>query len=148
MILATQEQVDKFMAEAMFNKEIFPYLTMSTFNSSTKVSEDDWSKLVLTNSEVDFILSVNIDRSMENAFTISLWSKIPYWSGKALQAINELVTRYNPISIETSVHISNTRSRRINRKLLGEPWGVEPKGAWNGLTGQWEDCLHFKKILR
>jgi hypothetical protein len=45
------------------------------------------------------------------------------------------------------VHSSNEKSIKLNTRLMGEPWGVEPKGAWNSKTGEYEDLLYFRKLF-
>lgn len=148
IVQATQEQVDRFMASALFNKDISPYLQTSTYNSHIRVEEGDWNSIIFTTENVDFLLIVYILRDRENSLDISLWANSSYWAGKAISIIPDLIKRYNPLYIETTVHESNVRSLKINERLMGPPWGIEPKGAWNTATGKWEGKVKFKKILK
>jgi hypothetical protein len=78
---------------------------------------------------------------------ISLYATSSFSAGRGLIAINEIIRRYKPRYADTVVHASNTKSIKLNTKLLGKPWGAEPNGAWNAKLGEYEDLVYFRKLF-
>ena len=148
MRYATQADIDEFMSKYAADPEIFPYLAVSQHWHHWKEHKDDWSEIMMINDSLTCILTITLERDKENAMKIGLYSKNAFSAGRAIKTVKQLITRYNPKCISSSVHESNDRSVVLNTKIFGEPWGVEPCGAWNGSTGEWEGLVKFKKILR
>jgi hypothetical protein len=144
---ASKEDVDKFMSKAILNDNIYPYLSTNKYFGTFEVPDDDWSSLLITNDSNTFIFKVTLRRADEVGMSISLYATSSFSAGRALIAINEVIRRYKPRYVDTTVHSSNTKSIKLNSKLLGEPWGVEPKGAWNAKLGEYEDLVYFKKLF-
>ena len=90
---------------------------------------------------------VSIRRADELGMSVSLYAITPYSAGKGITAINEIIRRYKPRYVDSVVHASNEKSMKLNTKLLGEPWGREPMGAWNSKLGEYEDLLYFRKLF-
>ena len=144
---ATKQDVDNFMSKAILDENIYPYLSTNKYFGTFEVPDDDWNGLLITNEANTFISKVTFRRSDEVGMSISLYGTSPFSSGRALIAINEVIRRYKPRYVDTKVHSSNTKSIKLNTKLLGEPWGVEPKGAWNAKLGEYEDLVYFRKLF-
>lgn len=144
---ANKEDVDKFMSKAILNDNIYPYLSTNKYFGAFEVPDDDWSGLLITNESNTFISKITLRRADEVGMSISLYATSSFSAGRALIAINEVIRRYKPRYVDTTVHSSNTKSIKLNSKLLGEPWGVEPKGAWNAKLGEYEDLVYFRKLF-
>lgn len=144
---ASKEDVDKFMSKAILDDNIYPYLSTTKYMGTFEIPDDDWNGLLITNTNNSFLLKIRINRSDEVGMTVSLYATSSFSAGRALIAINEVIRRYKPRYVDTTVHSSNTKSIKLNSKLLGEPWGVEPKGAWNAKLGEYEDLVYFRKLF-
>lgn len=145
---ATKEDVDKFMELSSLNEDIYPYLTTTKHLGIFDIREDDWSGFLLTNDSLSFMLEISIQRSDDNGFNIALYSLNAFAAGRAILIIKELIRRYSPRYIDTTVHSSNTKSIAFNEKLGMELWGTKPMGAWNMKLGEYEDLLYFRKLLK
>lgn len=144
---ATQSEIDSFMQWAFTNPEIYPYLSHSKYISEFKERKSDWEGLHLTDENLSYLLSVDFNRNTHLTFTICLYSKSTIGAGKGILALKEMVNRYRPFAVNSSVSVSNIKSYQITKKILGEPWGLEPLAHWNMLTGKMEDVWNFRKIL-
>lgn len=147
MHLATQSELDKFSRWALTNEAIFPYLTTAKYFSGYTEYKTDWEGLHYISDDCKTLLSVKIDRGKDCDFIVSLYTDNPFKAGWCIRLVSDLVKRYRPASVNSFVHLSNTKSIRINCKIFGAPWGTEPKGAWNFGTGEYEDLVYFKKII-
>lgn len=47
--------------------------------------------------------------------------------------------------LKSRVMATNEAALRINNRILGEPWGIEPKAAWDSGLGEFVDAHHFKR---
>jgi hypothetical protein len=144
---AKREDVDKFMDKVYLDDNVYPYMSTTKYFGNFEIPEDDWSSLLITNDSNTFLCKISIRRADEVGLSISLYSISAISAGRALLAINEIIKRYKPRYIDTVVHSSNEKSIKLNTRLMGEPWGVEPKGAWNSKTGEYEDLLYFRKLF-
>lgn len=144
---ASKEDVDKFMSKVILDENIYPYLSTNKYFGTFEVPDDDWGGLLITNDSNTFISKITIRRADEVGMSISLYATSSFSAGRALKVINEIIRRYKPRYVESVVHSSNTKSIKLNTKLLGEPWGVEPKGAWNAKLGEYEDLVYFRKLF-
>jgi hypothetical protein len=144
---AKREDVDKFMDKVYLDDNVYPYMSTTKYFGDFEIPEDDWSSLLITNDSNTFLCKISIRRADEVGLSISLYSISAISAGRALLAINEIIKRYKPRYIDTVVHSSNEKSIKLNTRLMGEPWGVEPKGAWNSKTGEYEDLLYFRKLF-
>lgn len=144
---ATKEDVDRFMNKVYLDEKIYPYMSTTKYFGTFEVPDDDWNSLLITNDLNTFLIKIVIRRSDEVGLSISVYATSSFSAGKAIIAINEIIKRYKPRYVDTVVHSSNEKSIKLNTKLLGEPWGVEPKGAWNSKTGEYEDLVYFRKLF-
>lgn len=144
---ASKEDVDKFMSKAILNDDIYPYLSTNKYFGTFEIPDDDWSGLLITNTTNSFLCKIGIRRADEVGFVVSLYAISSYSAGKAIIAINEIIRRYKPRYVDSVVHASNEKSIKLNTKLLGEPWGREPMGAWNSKLGKYEDLVYFRKLF-
>lgn len=147
MHLATQAEVDAFMAKAILNPKIYPYLSVDHYLSERVVEKGDWQSMHFIDSNLKCLLCIRISRAHRNSFNVALYSESKYLAGKAIKLVERLVPQYDCMSITTCVHESNVDSLLINNKIFGEPWGIETKSAWNRLTCKWESLHWFKKDL-
>lgn len=145
--IATQDELDR-IGESFFNDPgILPFLSTTQYNGRFIKSDDDWNGIELVADDLSGLLKIKIERQSGNGFFISLFAKNNITAGKLLKAMEKLITAYRPMYIETCVHESNVKSLKINNKRLGEPYGIDPLGAWNLQTGKWENLHLFKKIF-
>lgn len=144
---ASKEDVDKFMSKAILDDNIYPYLSTTKYMGTFEIPDDDWNGLLITNTNNSFLLKIRINRSDEVGMTVSLYATSSFSAGRALNIINEIIKRYKPRYVDSVVHSSNTKSIKLNTKLLGEPWGKEPNGAWNSKFGKYEDLVYFRKLF-
>lgn len=144
---ATQQDIDSFMEYAVNSPEMLPYLSINRWIRRREVKLDDWQGLHLTDDRLSYLLHIDFDRSSGLRFSISLYAKTNVAAGRAILALIEMVKRYKPYAIDSIVCKSNIKSYTITKKLLGEPWGCEPSGAWNMAKGEFEDCYYFRKLL-
>jgi hypothetical protein len=144
---ANREDVDKFIQKTYTNDDVFPYMSTSKYFGTFEIPEDDWNGILLTNETHTFLLKITIKRADEVGFNISLYALSSFSAGKALITLKEVINRYKPRYIDTVVHASNEKSIKLNTKLMGKPWGIEPKGAWNSKLGEYEELLYFRKLF-
>ena len=144
---AKREDVDKFMDKVYLNDNVYPYMSTTKYFGNFEIPEDDWNSLLITNESNTFLCKILIRRSDEVGLSISLYSTSAISAGRALVAINEIIKRYKPRYVDTVVHSSNEKSIKLNTRLMGKPWGIEPKGAWNSKTGEYEDLVYFRKLF-
>lgn len=149
MRIATQEDLDKFVAKYILDPDIYPFLQISKTNYGFNLEsgKNDWDKIWLVSENIDCLLKVSIGREFDNDFNIGLWSKSTFQAGKAIKMIEGLIIRYRPRSLNSVVHASNTKSIKVHNKIFGAPWGIEKSAAWNMGTGQYEDLLYYRKLL-
>lgn len=148
MRIAEQKDLDGFRNKAINNPDIFPYLSTGQYISESVASKDDWGSVKMINDSLTCLLSASISRDEENVLNVCIWSESPFAAGRCVLIVKDLVKQYNARAIESVVHESNKKSIEFNKKLLGEPWGTEPMGAWNRLTGKWEGLVYFRKVIR
>jgi hypothetical protein len=122
-------------------------MSTTKYFGTFEIPDDDWNSLLITNNENSFLSKVSIRRTDELGMAISLYATNPYSAGKGVTAINEIIRRYKPRYVDSVVHASNEKSIKLNTKLLGEPWGREPMGAWNSKLGEYEDLIYFRKLF-
>jgi hypothetical protein len=145
---ATKKDIDIFMEKAILDDSIYPYLSTDKHMSSMEPLEGDWNGLLLTNDTNTYICKISFRRADELGMSISLWANTAFSAGKAVSVIKEVIKRYKPRYIESVVHASNIKSIKLNTKLLGEPWGREPGGAWKSKLGEYEELVYFRKLLK
>lgn len=145
---AKREDVDKFMDKVYLNDNVYPYMSTTKYFGNFEIPEDDWNSLLITNESNTFLCKILIRRSDEVGISISLYATSAISAGRALVAINEIIKRYKPRYVDTVVHSSNEKSIKLNTRLMGKPWGIEPKGAWNSKTGEYEDLVYFRKLFK
>jgi hypothetical protein len=144
---ASKVDVDNFMSKGILDENIYPYLSTTKYFGTFDVPDDDWSGLLITNDSNTFISKVTFHRTDEVGMSIALYAVSSFSAGRALSAINEIIRRYKPRYVDTKVHSSNVKSIKLNTKMLGEPWGIEPMGAWNAKLGKYEDLIYFRKLF-
>lgn len=144
---ANQQEIDAFMDYALANEEMLPYLSMNRWIRRREAKTDDWQGLCITDDRNSYLLNIDFDRSSGMRFTLCLFAKSAIAAGRAILVIKEMVKRYKPYAIDSMVAKSNTKSFEITKRILGEPWGLEPNGCWNMLKGEFEDCYYFRKLL-
>lgn len=145
--IAKQADIDKFMEYAVMCDDMLPYLSMSKYIKPRKEHNSDWEGLHLTDDRLSYLLHIDFDRSSGMRFTIALYAKSAIAAGRAILVLKEMVNRYKPYAIDSTVAKSNIKSFNITKKILGEPWGCEALGCWNMLLGEFEDCYYFRKLL-
>jgi len=144
---ATKSDIDNFTSKTLVNEDIYPYLSTTKYVGTFEVTDDDWSSLLITNDSNSFLVKVQFIRREELGLFISLYALNSFSAGKGLLVIKEIIRRYKPRYVDSVVHASNEKSIKLNTKLLGEPWGKEPMGAWNSKIGEYEDLYYFRKLL-
>ena len=147
MKIATQDEVDKFFQWAINDPEIYPYLTVNKRIFRREIPKDDWEGFMFISDCGKCFMHISLNRTKDIEFDISMWSKSPLLAGRCVKIIEELIRRYKPTCLDSCVHSSNERAIKWNRRVLGQEWGIEPKGAWNMLNGEYEDLYHFKRLL-
>lgn len=148
MKIATQHDVDTFIDSVLLDEKIYPYLTVQTFFEKWQIPKSDWHGIIMTNDQLSYMAKVSFDRSRnEIEFNICIYAKSTYSAAFALKAIDYLIKRYKPKALNSIVSESNIASIRLNKKIMGEPWGRESLTAWNSLSGKFEDLLYFRKLL-
>lgn len=144
---ATQKDLDDFHLKQANNPDIYPYMNATQFSRNTEVFADDWNGIDLIYGELRGWLRIQILRDKGNTFVIGLYAEKPHIAGKLMLELPKLIKKYDAMAVKTSVHESNVKSLRFNRKHF-KNYGVEPKGLWNQAEGVWENAHLFKKILR
>lgn len=147
MKIATQEEVDKFFSWAVNDPEIYPYLSVNKRIFRREVPKDDWDGFMFISDCGKCFMHISLNRTRDIEFDIAIWSKSPYQVGRCIYIIKELIKRYKPIRLCSCCHASNKRSLNLHHKLIGKEWGIDPLGAWNMGTGEYEDLYHFSLIL-
>lgn len=141
---ATQEDIDYYFDSISEDKDIYPYISVDTYNAKKKLYEDDWYGLFYINEKRDCLMQISFSRSKEISIEFSCFSKNPFQAGKAYYKLKEVILRYGVVYLNSCCHASNVKSLNINRKIFVKEWGIEENGAWNQLTGKFEDLYHFR----
>ena len=144
---ATQQEIDAFYAKTENNPEIYPYIGIGKFMPKWEAQKDNNSKQILTDERGSFLLNASFSWHRPLEIEFALFSISTIGAGRGLKAMFEIIKRYKPKAVNTSVQQSNIKSLAINRKLWGKEWGIEPKVAWNPLKGEYEDLHYFRKLL-
>jgi len=147
MRLATQQDLDTFYDKSIFDINIYPYLSTSTYISKPELPKDDWSGIYLVSEDLRCLLKISIDRTRDIEFNISLYSFSSFLAGKAIIALKEIIRRYKPKAINSVVHSSNIKSLKLHHKYFGKPWGIEPVSAYNMGLGSYEDLHYFRMLF-
>src|SRR5579863_6098933 len=114
---ATQTDLDAFMQWAFTEPSIYPYLSHSKYIAERKEYRGDWEGAHITDNTLSYLLSVSFTRTTFLEFTIALYSKSPVAAGRGILALKEMVKRYRPFAIDSSVAISNKKSFDITKKI-------------------------------
>lgn len=140
---------EAWFAKALADDAVWPYMTFDKLTEIKKIENGDWVSVILMDDTQNAVLSWSQDRDngMHSA-SISLWSlngtRRAVSAGHLCQLLPSLARRYGVSYIDAACHASNDASKAILTKRFGQPWGVKPDGAWNGLIGRFEDSLHFR----
>ena len=144
---ATQSDIDTFLDSVLHDKNIYPYLSTSRYHAVREAKKDDWGGIQITDDKLSYLLVIGFDRADGMRFTIALFAKTTFAAGKGILVLKEMVNRYKPYCIDSTVAFSNEKSFKITTKILGNHWGIEPRGAWNILSGKFEDLYYFRKLM-
>lgn len=144
---AKQSDLDTFFGNAINDKAIYPYLSMSKYTGKLTLPDSDWDGIWLIDNKCNCLLRVTFDRARDLEISICLHSTNTFWAGKAIKAVQEIIKRYKPRAINSVVHFSNKKSLNIHNKIFGQPWGVESGFAWNMGIGEYEDAHYYRLIL-
>lgn len=143
---ATQSDIDKFYLDTKNDLNIYPFMGTSKFMPRWEAQKDNNSKIILTDDRVSYLLNISFSWHRVVEFEVALFAKSNLSAGRGLIAMFEQIKRYRPAAVNTSVQQSNIKSLAINEKILGKAWGIEPKVAWNMITGEYEDLYYFRKL--
>ena len=148
MKIATQSDIDLFLNESYLNENIYPYLTTCKYMSEWKEFKTDWEGINITDERLSYLGRIIFDRNRgEIEMNVSLFCKNSLAAGKAIQAIKYLINRYRPKAINSAVHATNIKSLKLHKHIYGEPWGIEPKIAWDSKEGRFVDLYYFRKLF-
>lgn len=141
---------EEWFSRALADDTVWPFMSFDKRTTSAEVIDDDWNRLTLMDSSQNALLEWFNDRGNGlHSAKIEIWSlrgpKKQIAAGRLLSAIPHLVRRYGVSYIDAACHASNRESAYILTNRFGAPWGRKPSNAWNGLTGVFEDSLHFRK---
>jgi hypothetical protein len=145
---ATKKDIDTFMSSAITDDNIYPYISTDKHMGHMEPFEGDWNGLLLTNDTNTLLCKISFRRADELGMSVSIWATSAFSAGKAVILVKEIIRRYQPRYVESVVHASNEKSIKLNTKLLGEPWGSEPDGAWNFKLSKYEDLVYFRKLFK
>lgn len=146
----TQHRLDEWQHKAFLDHTVWPYMAFDPHRPALSSNDgDDWKDVYLMDEDCKGVLQFCPDRGRgNNDATISVWVlNFPdkhRISGHLLRHVQSLTRRFGVNFLRASCHASNIDSEKILRRRFGNPWGICPSNAWNGLTGKWEESLHFK----
>jgi hypothetical protein len=141
--------MDEFDKFAFSHPDYAQYKNCSQYLGRTSAGTDDWEDICFITEDLKSAISYTIYRSKENTLEIAIYAMNAKAASRLIkETLDKVIKMYNPKALTSFCHSSNKKSIRINTKRLGEPWGIEPQGAWNIVEGRWEDKIYFKKILR
>ena len=143
-----QHMLDGWYDSALRDPEVSRFLSMTPYWEIPKVKESNWATTHFIQDGT--YLCISFSRA-ESSASICLWTlnahEQLYSSGKAIKFAMEEIKRSNTRFVETIVHANNQVSIRLNEKLFGKPWGIEPEGAWDGKLSKWVGAAYFKHKL-
>lgn len=141
-----QSQLDVIQSRMMLDPSIVSYITTQRYLGRWLVDESDWSGIAFGIDDESFI-HIDFDRTRDLEMSIALYSTKAIHAGKLIVLLKELINRYKPRAINTSVHSSNVKSLKLNRKIFGDEYAIKESYAWNMLIGEYEDLHLFRKIM-
>lgn len=144
---ATQSDIDQFYRDTENNPDIYPFRGVGKYYPRWEEKKDNNEGVILTDDRLSYLLYIKFNWHNPLEFDVALFSKSTIAGGRGLKALFEQIKRYKPTAINTTVQESNIKSLRINRKLFGNEWGIEPLSAWNCIDGKYENLHYFRKIL-
>ena len=147
MKFPNQEMMNNWWIHAQVDPTVYPYLSMSKYSKAIEVVADTWNTYNMMDKSERGLLSLSFDRSRDSA-SLALWvlncKEKPFIAGTLIRLIPEILRRTGLKYLNSNVHESNIYSRNITEKYLGPHWGVEPKSAWNALSGVMEDTYYYR----
>jgi hypothetical protein len=143
---ANQQDLDFFKEQAIWDENIYPYLSTTKSMTEWVAKNNDWEGIDITNDRRSFILKIYFDRRRDE-MNIELFAMNAVSAGRGVYVVMDMIKRYKPRAINSVVHSSNKKSLKLHYKLFGDCWGVEESVAWNSLNGEYEDLHYFRKLL-
>lgn len=143
---ATQQDINEIVSLLSMDEDILQYMTVGKYLGRFTVPESDWHDQYFVIKTKGF-LYISIDRDCDINFDISLYSSSSIASGLLLKHLNKIIKGVKPRTIKTSVHSSNKKSLKLNRKLFGKEYAVRELDYWNIVNGEYEDAYLFRKIM-
>lgn len=144
----SQGELDTWYVKALADSAVAPYLSFATYWEIPQVEDTSWASMCFLGDVTYLSISPNRDRGYA---AVSMWTLDPKnnrtSSAMALRFAMKAVKHENLNRVCTGVHSTNAASLRLNKRLFGEPWGVEPNSAWDREKMKWVDTVHFSRSL-
>jgi hypothetical protein len=146
---ANKSKYETWFSRAIADDAVWPYLSFDKWVEMKKVDNGDWARVVLMDDSENALLVWTQDRDSGNhSANVCLWSlsgpSQRMAAGKLCLSLDGLARRYGVSFVDAACHASNDNSLHILERRFGSPWGVKPRGAWNGKLGVFEDSVHFR----
>lgn len=146
MKIATQSDLDDFLARVITNPSIYPYMALSNYFQPMEVEKAMWNTAYFINDCGSCLAKISFDRP-RNEMNISLWSESALSAGRAVKFLTEYVKRSGVRAINSVCHSSNAKSLNLHDRIYGGSWGCEKASAWNSRLGEYEDLYYFRKLI-
>jgi len=146
---SNKDVYETWFAKALADDGVWPYMSFDKRWVPNTVDSDDWDRLLILDDSKTALLRWTNDRSngLHDA-SLSLWAlsgpQKRIAAGRLASLIPMLARRYGVSFVEAACHASNVDSIRLMTRRLGQPWGRKVAAGWNGMTGHFEDTLHFR----
>jgi hypothetical protein len=135
------------MDKAYKDENVWPYLTTSKYKSRLEAPQDDWHSIVMVDEGLDVLVIASMTRNGNLGIDFCIYSFNKKAAARGILCMKEIIARYRPYYISSVVHESNIAALKMNKRVMGNPYGCEVEGAWNGLKGLYEKKFLFKRII-
>lgn len=147
--IAVEADVKAFYLRAMIDHKVAGYLSLGpqVFVPEMDATLGLWNQVWYINETLTALGSFHIRRGFRNDVDISgfVLGGDKLLAGRLILFMKSQLKLVSPHSVNSTVLVTNESSMSVTRKLLGEPWGIEPNAGYDGVLGKWVDIAHFRK---
>lgn len=145
MLVTKQDVLDRWYEKAANNQEVRRWLSPKSYMIPPRVGNDTLEAMHFLVGEA--LVSLRLDRVQMEA-SIAMYNTGTVAEGAlALEEAYQIGYKSGPWrALRSACCVTNARSMKLNKQVLGEPWGISRKSAWDAGLGEWVDEAHFRRL--
>ena len=150
----SRHRLDAWWDAAINTPHVRRFLTHACWADTTAALGDGWQGVHYLDDACSTLLSVGFNRDARTEATVSLWClhedrmRRSLAAGQMLRRLPSLLQAAGAAIVHSTVHETNVESLALNRRLLGEPWGIQPEAGWDAVLRRLVSVHHFRRALR